>query len=89
VADPQVAGMLRLQLRQELERLTNAFYRRQIAAIRIESGPGSCEACRLACGDYHPLRVPRLPHASCTHELGCRCSYRPIASRSVPDFADA
>lgn len=89
MVDQQLAGMLRLQLRRTLARLTDAYYRRQIAAIKVECGPGSCDACREACGQYHPLRVPRLPHATCSHDLGCRCSYRPIAGTTVPDFADA
>ncbi|MEX2238067.1 MAG: hypothetical protein WEB00_11080 [Dehalococcoidia bacterium] len=76
---PQLASMLRQQLKQTLTRLTDAYYRHQIEAIRIDCGPGSCEECRAACGEYHPLRVPRLPHANCSHDLGCRCAYKPIA----------
>jgi hypothetical protein len=88
-ADPQLTGMLRAQLKQTLARLTDAYYRHQICAIRIESGPGSCDLCRAASGEYHPLRVPRLPHQGCNHELGCRCAYRPVANHPVPEFGEA
>jgi hypothetical protein len=87
--DPRLAEMLRTQMKQTLARLTEAFYRHQLCAIRIESGPGACEECKRACGEYHPLRVPRLPHAQCSHDLGCRCSYRPVANGSVPELGEA
>lgn len=37
-------------------------------------GEASCEECRKIAGKTMPLaKIPELPHAACTHAMGCRC----------------
>lgn len=37
-------------------------------------GDASCEECRKMAGKTIPLaKIPELPHAACTHQVGCRC----------------
>lgn len=42
-------------------------------------GEYSCPACRKFGRKVFSLSAaPELPHAGCTHEMGCRCGYEPI-----------
>lgn len=37
-------------------------------------GEASCETCQAIAGKTMPLaKIPELPHAACTHQVGCRC----------------
>jgi hypothetical protein len=50
---------------------------------RIElTGPDdehTCEHCRSEHGkEYLVVRVPELPHRTCTSPVGCRCRYEPV-----------
>ncbi len=39
----------------------------------------TCEICRATHGqEYLVVRVPELPHRTCTSSLGCRCRYEPV-----------
>jgi hypothetical protein len=55
------------------------------------AGDESCPACRKLSGRTFPLnKAPELPNPSCTHPMGCRCTYipdvvgihRPVGRRS-------
>lgn len=44
-------------------------------AIRTSPTPDSCSQCQnLARARFSRRDVPELPHPSCTHRMGCRCT---------------
>lgn len=60
----------RAKSRQELK---------QYEEVEILGCPDSCEFCKSQSGKvYRSSEAPVLPHAQCTHKLGCRCCYLPV-----------
>lgn len=67
--------------------LFHAYHRRDMTQFRamgikkatvLGCGEASCEACRQITAKLMPLaKIPELPHAACTHEMGCRCYVSP------------
>jgi len=55
--------------------LTIDDYRKNGVVEYVEvSGSGeSCEACKKILRKYTFDDVPEIPHANCTHPMGCRC----------------
>lgn len=49
-----------------------------IIAVEILAAQSSCDFCKKQVGRYPLDSVPPLPHAECTHEMGCRCVYVPV-----------
>jgi hypothetical protein len=51
-----------------------------LRSVRIEPGPGECEAAQSQRGiEYLGNTVPHLPLAGCTRSL-CECDYQPTGS---------
>lgn len=49
-----------------------------IIAVEILAAQSSCDFCKKQVGHYPLDSVPPLPHADCTHDMGCRCVYVPV-----------
>lgn len=86
--DREDAACMVLSAARRKDELEN--YRRSGVVIMVEIFPTKddrvCENCRRATGTRYPLNwVPELPNPYCTSPLGCRCTYRPLASsRTAP-----
>jgi hypothetical protein len=53
-----------------------------IVAVQILATQTSCDFCKKQVGRYPLDSVPSLPHAKCTHDMGCRCVYVPVTRLS-------
>lgn len=53
-----------------------------IIAVEILAAQSSCDFCKKQVGRYPLDSVPPLPHADCTHDMGCRCVYVPVTGLS-------
>lgn len=53
-----------------------------IIAVEILAAQSSCDFCKKQVGRYSLDSVPPLPHAECTHDMGCRCVYVPVTGLS-------
>jgi hypothetical protein len=56
----------------------------RVLKIRINVWDDACPSCQAAQGTYEKTGVPHLPHAGCSHENGCRCSYEPVLDFLFP-----
>lgn len=56
----------------------------RVIAIRINVAHDACSACAELTGTYAKDDVPVLPHAGCSHEGGCRCTYEPVLGDVFP-----
>ncbi len=50
----------------------------RVKAVRITVAYDACPHCYELLKTYPKNKVPRLPHAGCSHENGCRCFYEPV-----------
>jgi hypothetical protein len=58
-----------------------------VSAYRTLAAPDSCDYCRNAEQYIFPISVRHpLPHAHCTHRLGCRCTVIPYDDVSDNGF---
>jgi len=66
------ARMMIFDVRDQLER--QKYARLGMQRMRLLACPGSCSVCLEAAKRRYTLAdAPRLPHAGCTNEMGCRC----------------
>lgn len=55
----------------------------RVTAIRISAAQDACPHCHEFVSTYPKGEVPRLPHAGCSHEHGCRCFYEPVINEAA------
>jgi phage FluMu protein Com len=56
----------------------------RVKYIRVSVGNDACPACHAMQGTYAKDKAPTLPHASCSHDHGCRCFYEPFLDELYP-----
>lgn len=50
-----------------------------IKYIQLNACHDGCEACKVRHDEIFPIdNAPVVPHADCTHKMGCRCDYLPV-----------
>ena len=55
----------------------------RVRAIRISVAYDACSFCYERMNTYPKDQAPRLPHAGCSHENGCRCFYEPVLEETA------
>ncbi|MGB8212245.1 MAG: hypothetical protein WCE68_01685 [Anaerolineales bacterium] len=50
----------------------------RVRLIRVTVAADACSYCYERMNTYPKDQVPRLPHAGCSQENGCRCFYEPV-----------
>jgi hypothetical protein len=50
----------------------------RVRSIRVTVANDACSYCYELMKTYPKDQVPRLPHAGCSHDNGCRCFYEPV-----------
>jgi hypothetical protein len=56
----------------------------RVSLVRLLVADDSCPACQALEGAYQKDAVPKLPVEGCSHELGCRCFYKPYLTTIYP-----
>jgi hypothetical protein len=56
----------------------------RVLSVKILTNDAACSFCYEQLGTYPKIKVPRLPHTSCSHENGCRCFYIPVLGEIYP-----
>ncbi len=56
----------------------------RVTSIRINVANDACPLCYESRGTFAKDAVPVLPHAGCSHERGCRCTYEPVLNEIYP-----
>jgi len=50
----------------------------RVQLIRVTVAQDACPYCYELLKTHPKDKVPRLPHAGCSHANGCRCFYEPV-----------
>jgi hypothetical protein len=61
------------------KRTLEGYHDTGLKYVEVFPAPDSCESCKKLAGkQYRLAEAPELPNPSCTHELGCRCTFLPV-----------
>lgn len=69
--------------KQQQEILEKHKKNERVIMIRVSS-PQDCAAGQMIQGVYSKEETPQLPHAGCSREGGCICSYEPVLDEIYP-----